>query len=154
MRRLAAVLVFLGAAGGLALTAFGWYVRGSDLNESSHFVRGFALVFAYGGAAQLAGMLTVALCGIGVGVAIWRGSRAACLGAVVASAAMIALVWVARRMAIRLEDPRFVHKSPYVRAATSFAIAVTCYAALLALASAIAWFMERRPKLDRPQTPR
>ena len=66
---------------------------------------------------------------------------------------MIALVWVARSMAIRLEDPRFVHKSPYVRAATSFAIAVTCYAALLAIASAVAWVTERRPKLDRPRTP-
>ena len=61
--------------------------------------------------------------------------------------------WVARSMAIRLEDPRFVHKSPYVRAATSFAIAVTCYAALLAIASAVAWVTERRPKLDRPRTP-
>jgi hypothetical protein len=137
----------------LALTAFGWWIRGSDLDRASHFVRGFALVFAYGGAAQLVGMLAVALCGLGVGVAIWRGSRAACLGALIASAAMIGLVWVARSMAIGLEDPRFVHKSPYVRAATTFAIAVTCYAALLAIASGVAWFMERRPKLDRPRTP-
>jgi hypothetical protein len=72
-------------------------------------------------------------------------------GAIAGALITGAAVWLLRALAIRLEDPRFVKRSPYVHAATSGAVVMTIFVAAI-LVLAVFLLTARRPRRDPPST--
>jgi hypothetical protein len=81
----------------------------------------------------------------------WTQRRIAFLVGLVASVIAIAAVWCGQRFIVGLEDPHFVNKSPWVKAATFVATITTVYLAILALTSLVAWLVSRGPQTRGPR---
>lgn len=63
----------------------------------------------------------------------------------------IAGVWWGRHFIVQLEDPHFVKRSPWVKAATFVATVATIYLALVAVAALAAWLTARNQRTRDPR---
>ncbi len=138
-------LLILGGCAGVALVAFSLYARSQGIDA----VRGAGVMNGLRLAAKL-NVAYVAMIGAGalgalaLAYAIVKRQRWALLAAVVGSGAGIAAVRYALTIVTKLEDPRYVKKSAWVRAASSVTLVATIFLALLAVASLVAFISQRR----------
>ena len=148
--RLAAIgLLVLGAMATIALVAWSVYIRSTHLTHT--FGRpglrsGFELA-ARLNTEYLAALGALAAAALALAYLIWRHNRSwTYLATMIGSAVTVAAVWWGRSVVVRLEDPHFVKKSPWVKAATTVATVATVYLALLLLAAGLAWLTQRRSR--------
>lgn len=148
--RLATIgLLVLGAIATIALVAWSIYIRSTHLTHTlgrASLRSGFELA-ARLNTEYLAALGALAAAALALAYIVWRHTRPwAYLATMFGGAATIGAVWWGRSVIVRLEDPHFVKKSPWVQAATFVATLATIYLALLATAAAIAWLTSRRSR--------
>jgi hypothetical protein len=73
----------------------------------------------------------------------WTRRRVAFLLGTISSVLVIAAVWICQRYIVSFEDPIFVHRSPWVKAATLAATVATVHLSVLAVTSLVAWLTTR-----------
>jgi hypothetical protein len=146
--RLAAIgLLLLGAISTIALVAWSIYIRSTHLTHTfgrPSLRSGFELA-ARLNTEYLAALGALAAAALALAYIVWRHARPwAYLATMIGGAATIGAVWWGRSVVVRLEDPHFVKKSPWVSAATFVATTATIYLALLCVAALAAWLTSRR----------
>ena len=100
----------------------------------------------------LAGLAALAVAALALAYMIWREPKPwTYLATAIGAAATIAGVWWGRAIVMRLEDPHFVKKSPWVKAATFVATSATIFLAVLCVTAAVAWFTSRRQPTPDPR---
>jgi hypothetical protein len=145
--RLATIaLLIVGALTAIGVVAWSIYIRSTHLTQLGRagLRSGFELA-ARLNTEYLAVLGALAAIALALAYLVWRQPKPwAYLGASIGSALTIVGVWWGRSIIVRFEDPHFVKKSPWVRAATFVATAATIYLALLAIAALLAWLTSRR----------
>jgi len=149
-RRATLVLLVAGALTAIALVAWSIYVRQTHLSE--HRLGGRAglrsglELAARLNTEYLAAVGGLGLLALGLAYALQLRRRWAMLMTALGSALTIAGIWYGRNIVIRFEDPHFVNKSPWVKAATFVATVATIYLAVLAVIAFASWLYARRAK--------
>jgi hypothetical protein len=147
-------LLVVGALTAIALVAWSIYIR------STHLTHTFGRASLRSGLELAARLNTEYLAALGALAAIalalahvifHHGTRWAYLVTAIGGAVTIVAVWWGRHLIVRLEDPHFVTKSPWVKAASFVATAATVYLALLVIAAALAWLTSRRQPTRDPR---
>jgi hypothetical protein len=139
------VLLVVGGLAAIGLVAWSIYVRSTvithvgraglrtGLELAARLSTGYlALIGAFGIAA------------LGLAVAVYQRRTWSLMVSSAGSALAISAVWAARTIVVRLEDPRFVKKSPWVKAATFASTVLTVYLAIVAVTAIVAYLS--RPK--------
>jgi hypothetical protein len=139
------VLLIIGGCAGVALVAFSLYARSQSIDA----VRGAGVMNGLRLAAKLnvayiAVIGAGALAALALAYAIVKRHRWALLAAVLGSGAGIAAAQYALTIITKLEDPRYVKKSPWVRAASSVTLVATIFLALVIVVSIVAFVSQRR----------
>lgn len=139
------ILLIVGGCAGVALVAFSLYARSQSIDA----VRGAGVMNGLRLAAKLnvayvAAIGAAALGALALAYAIVKRQRWALLASVLGSGAGIAAVQYALTIITKLEDPRYVKKSPWVRAASSVTLVATIFLALVIVTSLVAFVSQRR----------
>ena len=138
-------LLLIGGCAGVVLVAYSLYARSQSIDA----VRGAGVMNGLRLAAKL-NVAYVAVIGagalgaLGLAYAIVQRQRWALLASVCGSGAGIAAVQYALTIITKLEDPRYVKKSAWVRAASSVTLVATIFLALVLATSLVAFATQRR----------
>ncbi|HEY5927417.1 MAG TPA: hypothetical protein VIV11_37290 [Kofleriaceae bacterium] len=145
--RLATIaLLVAGAVTTIALVGWSFYIRSTAFDErlGRASLRSGLELAARLNTEYLAGLAALAAAALALAYVIWREPKPwAYLASAVGAAATIAGVWWGRAIVLRLEDPHFVKKSPWVKAATFVATSATIFLALLCVTATVAWLSQR-----------
>ena len=142
-------LLIIGAVTTIGLVAWSIYVRSTDITRTmgrASLRTGLELA-ARLNTEYIAALGGLALLALGLAYATHLRRPWAYVVAAIGSVATIAAVWWGRSIIVRLEDPHFVKRSPWVKAATFIATAATIYLVLLCLAAALGWWTSRHKPL-------
>ncbi|NVB79653.1 MAG: hypothetical protein HOV81_14750 [Kofleriaceae bacterium] len=137
------ILLVVGGLAAIGLVVWSIYVRSTEI---AHVGRaglrsGFELA-ARLSTGYLAIIGAFGIAALGLAVAVYQRRTWSLLVSSLGSALAIAGVWAARTIVVRLEDPRFVKKSPWVKAATFASTVVTVYLAIVVV-TALVGFLSR-----------
>ena len=138
-------LLVVGALALIALVVWSIYIRQTTYGPGPGrpgLRTGFELA-ARLGAEYLVALGVMAVGALALAFLMWTRRRVAFLLGTISSVIVIAAVWMGQRYLVAFEDPIFVRKSPWVKAATFVATVATVYLAVLAVTSLIAWFSAR-----------
>lgn len=139
------VLLVVGGLAAIGLVAWSIYVRSTDLSHVGRAgLRSGLSLAARLSTGYLAIIGAFGIAALGLAVVVYRQRPWSLLVSSVGSALAIAGVWAARTIVVRLEDPRFVKKSPWVKAATFASTIATVYLAILAVTALVGYLS--RPK--------
>jgi len=138
-------LLVVGAIALISLVVWSIYIRQTTFGPGPGrpgLRTGFELA-ARLGAEYLVVLSVMAVGALALAYLQWTRRRVGFLLGTISSVVVIAAVWVGQRYIVSFEDPIFVRKSPWVKAATFVATIATVYLAVLAVTSLIAWFTAR-----------
>ncbi len=139
------ILLVVGGLAAIGLVAWSIYIRSTELSHVGRAgLRSGLSLAARLSTGYLAIIGALGVAALGLAVAVRQRRPWSLLGTSAGSALAIAGVWAARTIVVRLEDPRFVKRSPWVQAATFAATVATIYLAILAITALVAYVS--RPK--------
>ena len=142
-------LLSIGGIAGLAIVAWSLYVRSTSIHAvgRASVISGLKLA-AHLNVAYLAILGAGSIAALGLAYMALQRKRWAYAVATLGSAAAIVAVRYALSIIIRLEDPRYAKKSPWVKAASLATNVATVVLACVIVVAAIAWISQRRPTRD------
>ena len=147
LARVASIALLVGGAlASIALVVWSLYIRQATFGPGPGrpgLRTGFELAARLSDE-YLVTLIAMAMGGLAIAFLQLKQKRVAFLLGTIGAVLVIAAVWIARRYVVAFEDPIYVHKSPWVKAATFVATTSTVYLAILAVASLAAWLTARK----------